>query len=129
MTTENQMLNYKIEASKNPSKEYQFFQKLFTRAIAFWIILFLLGLILVLLAGNSQTNAKKIGFTLIGTGGISLVLSLVLTIELAENQGGETSSSLIFTSGIGYFLRKFFVTKNYKLLASSLLLGLRSFLY
>ena len=116
MSFDDQMLRNKIEASKNPSKQYEYFQKHLTKAIELWIILVVLGVILVLLAGTTQTNTKKIGFTLIGIGGISLILSIALAVFMSSNPGA--GPSMLATGNLtDIVLSKILLSENYKLIA------------
>jgi hypothetical protein len=75
---------HKLEASKNESKEYKEFKNRYKKAIIFWVLLLVIGTLIYLILGSKSAFEKNIGLAIIGTGGLSLIFSLLLATGMAN---------------------------------------------
>ena len=114
MTQNNQHYLHQVNASKTPeSKEYKQFKKRIMITIIFWIILIITGIFTL----NSesflnQISNNELGWILIGTGGLSIVFLVLISISQANNEGKDPII-LDFSDLLDYFIKKDFSNDRY----------------
>ena len=115
MSFDKNQLSHKIEASRNPTKEYSEFKNRYKKALIVWILSLILGFLLILFFDTNTNFINKFGWVLFGTGAISLLLSLILAIAMVNK---TEPNPLVTRSGniLNYYLEQLIFGENYYLI-------------